>query len=112
MVNLYHWGASITIGGEPCPGMVQATRDVRDHILHIETESETWLIESQIMRLRLLILLSNFETETFTHWYQILRAKHFRALNFGGFGELKTDQILFHQAWSLYIFLSLKTEKI
>ena len=26
MVNVYHWRATFTIGGERCPGMVQATR--------------------------------------------------------------------------------------
>ena len=26
MVNVYHWGATFTSGGERCRGMVQATR--------------------------------------------------------------------------------------
>ena len=41
-------------------------RDVRDQFLHVETETETFCTQSQflILRLRLLKLVSNFETET------------------------------------------------
>ena len=43
-------------------------RDVRDQILYVETETETQCNWSQflILRLRLLKLVSNFETETET----------------------------------------------
>ena len=43
-------------------------RDVRDQFLHVETETETQCNWSQflILRLRLLKLVSNFETETET----------------------------------------------
>ena len=44
-----------------------AYRDVRDQILHIETESKTQSKKSQllILRLRVFKLVSNIETETF-----------------------------------------------
>ena len=43
-------------------------RDVRDQFLHVETETETQCTQSQflIVRLRLLKLVTNFETETKT----------------------------------------------
>ena len=46
--------------------MAARLRDVRDKILHVETETETQCNQSQffILRLRLLKLVSNFETET------------------------------------------------
>ena len=39
-------------------------RDVRDQFLHVETETETQCTQSQFLILRLLKLVSNFETET------------------------------------------------
>ena len=51
--------------------------DERDHPLHFETETETFALWSQNLRLRLILLksVSNFETdtETFGRWSQSLR---------------------------------------
>ena len=51
--------------------------DERDHPLHFETETETFALWSQNLRLILILLksVSNFETdtETFGRWSQSLR---------------------------------------